>query len=102
MVYLLEAAAIGWLAAGMNACRLCDKRIVGPYSTIKLNGRQQQFKAGTTQQPLVGEERLPRMHVGCVLDRNRLEKSLKKTGSPASSLAGVEEKPHFATPTRAE
>jgi hypothetical protein len=46
MIYLLEAAAIDWLAAGMTGCRLCDERIVRPYSTIKLNGRQQQFKAG--------------------------------------------------------
>ena len=46
--YLLEAAAIDWLAAGMTGCRLCDERIARPYSTIKLNGRLQQFKAGAT------------------------------------------------------
>jgi hypothetical protein len=53
MIYLLEAAAIDWLAAGMTGCRLCNERIVHPYSTIKLNGRQQQFKAGASQRPLI-------------------------------------------------
>jgi hypothetical protein len=49
MIYLLEAAAIGWFVAGVTGCRLCDERIARPYSTIKLNGRQQQFKAGATR-----------------------------------------------------
>jgi hypothetical protein len=46
MIFLLEAAAIDWLGAGVTGCPLCDERMVRPYSTIKLNGRQQQFKPG--------------------------------------------------------
>jgi hypothetical protein len=62
MVCLLEAAAIGCFAAGLAGCRFYsnfpDFRVTplaakalslaegSPHSTTKLNGRQQQFKAG--------------------------------------------------------